>query len=220
MALVDAVEAGARSLNELVSATGLSRATAHRLAVALEAHGLLRRDADGGFLLGWRCVALGHAATRGQALVEAATPILRELRDRTGESAQLYVRHGDHRICVASLESPHGLRTIVTVGAELPLDRGSGGRALTADGGGRRPYIESVAEREAGVASVSAPVHGVGGEIVAAIGVSGPVERTSRQPGRRYGDAVVEAAHNLEAALAYARGPSLQERSGQERSGQ
>ena len=67
-----------------------------------------------------------------------------------------------------------------------------------------------MAEREAGVASVSAPVHRAGDHgrsggkeplVVAAIGVSGPIERTTRSPGRRYGAAVVAAARAVEAAL-------------------
>lgn len=202
MAVLSAVESGAGSLAELVAATGQSRATTHRLAVALESHGMLRRDAVGRFVLGWRLVALGRAAAEGQGLVDAAAPVLRRLRDATGESAQLYVPDGDHRICVASLESAHGLRTIVDVGAVLPIGVGSAGRVLLGElEGVKRDWLESVGEREPGVASVSAAVHGPGGSVVAAIGVSGPLERTTRQPGRRYGDAVAAAARELEAAV-------------------
>ena len=46
-------------------------------------------------------------------------------------------------------------------------------------------------ERERGVASVSAPVRDAGGDVVAAVWVSGPIERTTRAPGRRYAAAVV-----------------------------
>jgi DNA-binding IclR family transcriptional regulator len=60
--------------------------------------------------------------------------------------------------------------------------------------------VESVAEREAGVASVSAPVRDGDGAVRAALGVSGPIERTTRSPGRRYGEAVVRAARAVEAA--------------------
>ena len=59
-------------------------------------------------------------------------------------------------------------------------------------------WIESVGEREAGVASVSAPVQDRSGRVVAAVSVSGPIERTSRTPGRRYGASVVGAARAIE----------------------
>jgi DNA-binding IclR family transcriptional regulator len=201
VAVLDAVAAEPRALGELVTATGLPRATAHRVAVALEAHGLLRRDRDGRFTLGLHLVALGGAAAASFPLAQLARPALEELRAATGESVQLYVRDGAGRRCVASLDSPNELRTIVPVGAVLPLDRGSAGRALTEpDAADRRGWIESVEEREAGVASVSAPVRGADGAVLAAVGVSGPVGRTTRQPGRRYGDAVVAAAAAIERA--------------------
>lgn len=186
-AIVDALEAGPRSLADLVTATGLSRATAHRLAVALEAHGMVRRDEQGRFALGLRLLPFA----------ELARPTLDWLRDETGESAQLYVRQGDVRVCVLSLESPHGLRTIVPVGATLPLGVGSAGRILSGQAGGKRGWVESVEEREAGVASVSAPVRDAHGAVVAAVSVSGPVPRTTRAPGKRYGAAVAEAARRL-----------------------
>lgn len=197
-----ALEAGPLPLTGLVERTGMPRATAHRLAVALEAHGLVRRDDEGRFRLGLRLVALGRAARDGLPIAEAATPALERLRDETGESAQLYVREDGRRVCVLSLESPHGLRTIVPVGASLPLGVGSAGRILAGDDVGRRGWVESVEEREPGVASVSAPVHAPDGSVVAAVGVSGPVNRTTRQPGKRYGDAVAAAARAVERALA------------------
>ena len=193
ISVIDALEPGPLSLGALVEATGLSRATAHRLAVALEVHGLVRRDDAGRFALGPRLT--------GRDLATVARPALERLRDRTGESVQLYVRRGDHRVCVASLESPHGLRTIVAVGASLPLSVGSAAKVLRDDPeAARRGWAESVEERERGVASVSAPVRGPDGDVVAAVSVSGPIERTTRAPGRRYAEAVVEAAGAVEAA--------------------
>ncbi len=201
--VLDALEGGPRSLAELVEATRISRATAHRLATALEAHGLVRRDDDGRFALGTRLIALGRAAAEEVPLATAAADALAELRDATGESVQLYVRDGERRVCVAALQSPHGLRTIVPLGASLPLGVGSAGRVLDPGAAGRRRgdgpgWVASVGEREAGVASVSAPVRGADGQVVAAVSVSGPIERTTRQPGRRYGDAVVAAARRVE----------------------
>lgn len=201
VAVLDALMVRPLTLAELVEATGLPRATAHRLAVALERHGLVRRDGDGRFALGTRLVALGREAARAVPLADAARGALETLRDETGESVQLYVREGDRRVCVAALESPHGLRTIVPMGAALPLEVGSAGRLLGDDPRQRaRPWIETVGEREAGVASVSAPVRDRDGEVVAAVSVSGPIERTTRRPGRRYAAAVVRAAREIERA--------------------
>jgi DNA-binding IclR family transcriptional regulator len=202
--VLDALADGPRSLNELVEATGVARATTHRLAVALEAHGLVRRDPEGRFALGVRLVALGRAAAEAIPLATAAADALEALRDATSESVQLYVRQGDRRVCVAALESPHGLRTIVPMGASLPLGLGSAGRILAAGGiggdGDGAPWMESAGEREAGVASVSAPVRDREGAVVAAVSVSGPIERTTRHPGTRYGDDVVRAARRIERA--------------------
>jgi DNA-binding IclR family transcriptional regulator len=210
--VLTALEGGPLPLAALVDATALSRATAYRLAVALEAHGLVRRDDDGRFSLGLRLVGLGHAAAEAIPGWLDARAELAWLRERTGESVQLFVRDGDARVCIESLEAPHELRTIVPVGARLPLDAGSGAKALMADGltadgpAGGGPsvgtgWFESVGERQAGVASVSAPVRGPGGRVVAALSVSGPVDRTTRHPGDRYGALVVEAATRVESHL-------------------
>ena len=196
MLVLGSIEDGPRSLGDLQSATGLPRATAHRLATALEAHGLLRRDAEGRFELGPHLVTLGRAASGRFALIEAATPVLKHLREATGESVQLFVREGDARRCVISLESPHGLRWIVPEGSLLPLDLGSSGRVLSG-ATGRAGFIESVGEREPGVASVSAPIVDASGAVVAALAVSGPIERLSRTPGKRFGRAVADAAAQI-----------------------
>ncbi|MGI8984399.1 MAG: IclR family transcriptional regulator [Acidimicrobiales bacterium] len=190
ISVIDAVEGEPRSLAALVEATGLSRATAHRLARALEVHGFLGRDGAGRFVAGPRLTGLDLAAR--------ARPALEALRDTTGESAQLYVRRGDRRLCVLSLESPHGLRPLVPVGMSLPLDVGSAGKVLRGDAG---DWAQSVEERERGVASVSAPVRDHRGETVAAVSVSGPIERTTRAPGRRYAGAVVAAAAAISGQL-------------------
>jgi len=201
VSVLAAIEARPLSLAELVEATGLSRATAHRLAVALEVHGLVRRDDDGRFALGVRLVALGRAAAEAIPLATAATGALEALRDATEESVQLYVRDGDRRVCIAALESPHGLRTIVPMGASLPINKGSAGKLLSLAEGATVPeWVQSVGEREAGVASVSAPVCAGDGRVLAAVSVSGPMERTTRKPGARYAREVMAAARRIERA--------------------
>jgi DNA-binding IclR family transcriptional regulator len=200
--ILEALADEPRALADLVEVTELPRATTHRLAVALERHRFVDRDGDGRFVLGPRLIQLARAAGVGRrTLADVARPALTMLRDATGESAQLFVADGDTRVCVVSLESPHSLRTIVPVGASLPMELGSAGHALRPTPEIlKRGWVQSVEEREKGVASVSAPVvHD--GKVVAAVSVSGPIDRTTRQPGRRYATAVVEAAQAVVRAL-------------------
>ncbi|HUJ67061.1 MAG TPA: helix-turn-helix domain-containing protein, partial [Acidimicrobiales bacterium] len=159
--ILTSLEQAPMSLQDLSAATGLPRATAHRLAAALETHRLVERDRAGRFVLGSALVRLGRAVSNrpDRSLIDSSTPPLTRLRDVTGESTQLYVRSGQSRVCLVSLESPHSLRTIVAVGATLPMDRGSAAKVLSGDPRVlRRGWAESVEEREKGVASVSAPV--------------------------------------------------------------
>lgn len=221
IAILDSSAAEPRSLAELVDATGLPRATAHRLAVALEVHGLLGRDTEGRFVLGRRIGEL--AAALPDPLVSAAQPVLAWVRDECGESAQLYRRDGNVRVCVAAAERATGLRTTVPVGTRLPLTAGSGAQVLVAWADGhaaedvlaqsqfsarvlaevrRRGWAQSIGQREAGVASVSAPVRDPAGEVVAAVSVSGPIERLGRNPGPRLAPVLLKAARRITTALA------------------
>lgn len=204
VAIISALSEGPQSLASLTEVTGFHRATAHRLATALELHGLVRRDGQGRFCLGGRLIELGRIASRGVPLGAIARPVLQDLVEATGESAQLYVRDGNTRLCVEAVESPHSLRTIVSVGTRLPLDRGSAGAILRDHATAiARTWVQSVGEREAGVASVSAPVFDLDGVVRAAVSVSGPIERTTRVPGERYGSAVGAAARAIEVAAGW-----------------
>lgn len=201
VAILRIVSEGPLSLRGLVERTDLSRATVHRLAQGMEAVGLLRRNEDGAYALGLALIGLGRAALETYPLTAVAVPVLRQLRDQTAESAQLYVAEEGERLCVAAVDSTHELRTIVPVGARLPMDVGSAGRVLSglAD---RHGWLASVAERAPGVASVSAPVWD-DGRILAAVSVSGPIERVTKRPGQRFGEHVVAAARQIESAMAH-----------------
>jgi DNA-binding IclR family transcriptional regulator len=119
---------------------------------------------------------------------------------------------------VSAAEPPSGLRDTVPIGARLPMTAGSGAKVLAAwaDAGTqrallndavfgerallevrRRGWAQSVAEREPGVASVSAPVRDGAGNVVAAVSVSGPIDRMGRRPGSRWAADLLAAADAL-----------------------
>ena len=220
-AILDALEHGPATLADLVESTHLARPTVHRIAVALEHHHLVGRDASGAFVLGNRFNQL--AASVGEdRLVSAAQPVLTVLRDRTGESSQLYRRHGVVRICMAAADRPVGLRDSIPVGTIMTMQAGSAAQVLlawaepeamhAALAGARftasdlehvreHGYAESAGERESGVSSVSAPVWGTAGTVIAAVSISGPIERLTAHPAAAHAHAVVDAAQQLSEVL-------------------
>jgi DNA-binding IclR family transcriptional regulator len=198
VALLDAIATEPQSLADLVAATGLPRPTAHRLALALEHHQVLDRDADGRFVIGARAArwSAGDDAMRARA-----EDVVIELRDATGVSAQVYRRVGDQRLCIAAAEPAAGLRDTVPVGSLLTLGAGSAAQVLVAwlpdteraallRGAAftevdlvevrRRGWAHSLGQREPGVGSISVPVTDAQGAVIAAVSISGPLERLSR----------------------------------------
>src|SRR5271156_3691104 len=144
VSVLAAAESGPTTLAQLVDATGLARPTTHRIAVALEHHRLLGRDVQGRFVLGPRVGELASAAGEDR-LLAVAQPGLNQLRDATGESAQLYrfaggVRGADVRVCVAAAERASGLRDTVPIGSALPMTAGSAAQVLLAWEEGERMH--------------------------------------------------------------------------------
>lgn len=62
-------------------------------------------------------------------------------------------------------------------------------------------WAQSIGQREAGVASVSAPVLTANGTLLAAISISGPVERLGRSPGQRFAPVLIAGARRIVAAV-------------------
>jgi DNA-binding IclR family transcriptional regulator len=225
VAILDAVEGGVHRLGQIAEVAGLTNPTAHRLVRALEDHGFLARYPGFGYRLGPRLLRLASEAMRELPLRDLAHPALERLVRATGESAQLFVRSGDSRVCIDAVESPNELRTIVPIGASLPLTAGSAAKVFLAfstqperlirkaEDPGRfahevelargRGWASSAGERQPGVGSVSAPVTGPYGLLTAVISVSGPASRMGRISARRYVPAVLEAAKEIERAAGF-----------------
>jgi DNA-binding IclR family transcriptional regulator len=65
----------------------------------------------------------------------------------------------------------------------------------------RRGWAQSIGQREARVAPVSAPVHTSDGELVGAVSISGPIERLGRTPGQRFAPVLITGARRIAAIL-------------------
>lgn len=105
------------------------------------------RNEDASWRLGPELVRLGaiyQASFRPAAIIE---PLLAELSERTGETATLYARVGDVRVCLFRHESNQAIRHSARVGDIMPIDRGTPGRVIVAFEGGTDPAAVEIRAR-------------------------------------------------------------------------
>ena len=201
--ILRALRGGPLDLAQLQHASGLPRATAHRLAVALEQHHLVRRDAAGPLLPRLRA---GRARPSRRGAVRA-----RRARPRRARATSA-TRHRRERAAVRARGRRSALRGVAAVAARAAMDR-PGGQPAAARASARRagccaardPRADGPRASRSARRASRRSAHRSGtatGAIVAAVSVSGPIERLTREPGIRLGSAVVAAAAAIAARLA------------------
>lgn len=116
---------------EITRRTGLPASTCQRLVRNLVLEGFLDRDGDH-YRIGLDFVQWAAPGTYGLDLVALTRPSVVRLRDQTGETACLYVRHGPVRTVVSLAESRHPIIRLFAVGMVMPLHAGSAGKVLLA----------------------------------------------------------------------------------------
>lgn len=176
----------AASVTELAQRTGLYKSTVLRLLASLEHAGLVRRHDGGGWSLGPAVPRLHAVYLSSFSLESVVMPVLRELVAATRESAAFHVRQGAQRLCLYRVDSDQALRDHTRAGDLLPLDRGAGGRVLTAFGGApgavherirRAGYAVVSGDRVPELAGISAPAFDAGGALAGAVTLTMPVSR-------------------------------------------
>jgi DNA-binding IclR family transcriptional regulator len=176
----------ALSLAELAGRTQQYKSTVLRLLASLQQFGFIQRDTEGRYRLGPEIARLAKLYAGSFSLEPVVMPVLRELVERTRESAAFHVRQGEQRLCLYRVDSPQPIRDHIRAGDLLPLERGAGGRVLQAFAGARGAVYDRVrrdrvvalqGDREEGVAGVSAPVFDARGELAGALTLTLPAQR-------------------------------------------
>jgi DNA-binding IclR family transcriptional regulator len=181
---------GSLSLAELAERTRLYKSTALRLIASLEHGALIQRTTDGRYSLGPEVARLNAIYTRAFSLDDIVLPVLRQLVSRTRESAAYHVRQGDQRLCLYRIDSPQPVRDHIRAGDLLPLNRGAGGRVISAFSGAkgklytrirREHVVVMVGDRTPDLAGISAPVFGPGHTLAGALTLTMPSIRLKRE---------------------------------------
>jgi DNA-binding IclR family transcriptional regulator len=186
--LLKAFQEGDASLTlaDFAARTQQYKSTVLRLLASLQHFGFVQRNNDGRYRLGPEVARLARLYTGSFSLEPLVMPVLRDLVDRTRESAAFHVRQGDQRLCLYRVDSPQPIRDHIRAGDLLPLDRGAGGRVIRAFEGARGEIYDQVRrekvvalknDREDGVAGVSAPVFGDQGQLLGALTLTLPTQR-------------------------------------------
>lgn len=124
---------GPVGVRDIARQVGISPATAHRLLASLRTRGLVTQvEGSRAYRLGWGLLDYANAVLRRTDLPSVAAPVVRALRDGTGETVTLQVPVGNDRVCVYELEGVHEVRRRVGVGRRVPLHAGASGRAILA----------------------------------------------------------------------------------------
>ena len=119
------------TLGEIQQATGLPVSTVQRLVSNMVAQQLLDRVGDQ-IRVGARMAYWAATAMKDLDVLAVVNPVLKEIRDKTGETACFFKVEQTFRVCVAIAETRHALRRDMYVGKVIPLYAGSASRVLLA----------------------------------------------------------------------------------------
>ena len=119
-------------VSDLATVTGLPMPTVYRVVMTLASEGYLDHLPTGDYRPGVRTLTLGTAALRSLDFVSIATPKLRELGQRTGETVNLAVLNGDRVLYLIRLRNSDLVTANIQVGSTLPAVHTSIGKLLLA----------------------------------------------------------------------------------------
>lgn len=120
-------------VTDLANRCGLSKSQVFKILSALVDSGLVVQDhATRTYHIGQRCFLLGSRFTTYDALCQAATPVMRELLNRTGHSIRLSIPHDSESLYLFGLEGPHFMDTGWRSGNCVPMCASSAGRVMMA----------------------------------------------------------------------------------------
>jgi DNA-binding IclR family transcriptional regulator len=194
------------SFADLQAASGLAKSTTSRMLAALERGGLLERDAGGSYVAGSLFWLYAARHDPWEELVRLARPALERIGEETSESVHLSVARGDKVVQVAQVDSRYLLGTRDWTEIDVPAHTSALGKVfyawqalpvpagplaaltentitdpalLVRDGqrARQRGWAVTDGELEIGLSGVAVPVRGARGDVVAALGISGPTTR-------------------------------------------
>ncbi len=214
------------ALADIASASGIPKSTASRLVSALERQGLVEQDGERGRLRpGPAILRVAERSMLERSILELARPSLDTLGEMSGETINLAVP-GPHGVeHIAQVESAHFLGAGQWLGRSAEYHCTANGKVFMAFERAPIParppaltehtitdstqliaelarvrrddFAEAVEELEIGLAAIAAPVRGAGGQVVAALSITGPTVRMTPERIAELKPILIEEAGHL-----------------------
>jgi IclR family transcriptional regulator, acetate operon repressor len=224
-------------LTELASASGIPKSTASRLVSALERRGLIEQDGQRGRLRpGPAILRVAERGMLERNVVELARHTLDALAQESGETINLAVPARGGVEHVAQVDSRHFLGTGQWLGRTVDYHCTAVGKVFIAFGRASIPagplrthapdtitdpqrlhdelpsirlteIATAIDELEPGLAAMAAPVRGAGGDVVAALSITGPTLRLTPARIRELQPVLIDEAHALSRRLGHREQP-------------
>ena len=222
---------GRLTVGALSDAVNLPKSTTSRLVGALERHGLVARDPDGGGLQpGPVLDAYARRARLDPSLPELAQDLLDSVASVTGETTTLSIPTARGIEQIAQAEGAYILGSTNWMGRTVPYHASAVGKAMLAFGAMALPtgqleqltpktltiradlvrdleetrargYGLSIEEIEPGLIAIGAPVRGPDRRVIAGVAIAGPSMRITPDRYASIGDLLVRTAAELEARI-------------------
>lgn len=222
-----------QGVTDLAARLELDKSTVSRLLGTLEAHGYVQREKAGRrFVVGPRLQTLGGPLVNPYTLNEAARPYLVELAEQTGECAHIGVYAAGKAVVTDDVQAETSLlRVVGKTGRTIHLHNTAVGKSLIAFGDFPLPdalpaitprtitdatrlqahladvcasgYAFDDEENEPGVRCLAAPVYDAQGQVIAALGLSGPTVRVTDAHVEALAAQVIASARAFSMALGY-----------------
>ena len=120
------------SLHEISRTIALPKTTTFRILSTLVQSGYLLQFEKQDYGLSPKLMHLASIAQNSFNIRDLAHPLLERLANEIGETVEISLLDGDHRICLDAVESTSSLKSIVTPGVRLPLLYGATGKMFLA----------------------------------------------------------------------------------------
>lgn len=122
------------TLTELALRTGMAPSTAHRLLTTMQQHGIVAFDeATQNWMVGVEAMRISSSFIRRTGVVEAGRPVMRQLMEVTGETANMAISDDGDVVFISQVETHEAIRAFFRPGARGAMHASGIGKALLAE---------------------------------------------------------------------------------------